>query len=46
MSNMIFDELNSKSKTTISEAVGKAIETTNKMGITDKQPSKDKIIEN
>lgn len=48
MSNMILDELNSKSKTAISEAVGKAIETTNKMGITDKQPNqkqKEKVID-
>lgn len=43
MSNMIVDEYNIKSKATISETVGKTIETTNKIGITYKHTSKDKM---
>lgn len=43
MSSMDINESNGKSKTIINGVVGKSVETTNGLGITDKHPSKYKI---
>lgn len=43
MSSMDTNESNVKSKTVINDVVGKSVQTTNVLGITDKHPSKSKM---